>query len=149
SSSAAPGSRPRRSGARRRAARLDGRATRGDRARCCVPCPSRRGARRPGRAARSVARVPLLSPRVAVVVVAVGLPEAGLVLLAQLEPAHPFGALPEVEVRDEEPRRPAVLGLERLAAELVRDPCLTSADVLEREVGRVAPVAEGGHVLGA
>src|SRR5919108_2429772 len=56
-----------------------------------------------GRASASlVAAVPLFPPRVAVEVVAVGLPEPGLVVLAELEAAHPLGALPEVEVRDQE-----------------------------------------------
>src|SRR3712207_7202404 len=42
-------------------------------------------------------------------------PEARLVLDGQREPAQPLGALPEVEVRDEQPDRSAVLGLERFA----------------------------------
>ena len=100
------------------------------------------------RAARSVARVPLLEPWVAVVVVAVALPEARLVVVAQLQPAHPLRALPEVEVRHEQPRRAAVLGLERLAVVAVRDPGLAARDVLQREVRRVAAVAEGDHELG-
>ena len=62
------------------------------------------------RAGRSVPLVPLLAPWVAVVVVAELLPEAGLVLEQQLEAAHPLGRLPEVEVRDEQPGRAAVLG---------------------------------------
>ena len=56
-------------------------------------------------------------PRVAVEVVAIRLPEAGLVVVEELETAHPFRALPEVEVRDEKPGRPAVLGVQRLAVE--------------------------------
>ena len=81
-------------------------------------------------------------------VVAVLLPEAGLVLVAQLEPAHPLGALPEVEVRHEQPRRAAVLGLERLAVVGEGDPRLAAGQVLERQVRRVAAVAEREHVLG-
>ena len=57
------------------------------------------------------------------------------------EPAHPLRALPEVEVRHEQPRRTAVLGVERLAVELERDPGLAVEQVLERHVGRVAAVA--------
>ena len=64
-------------------------------------------------------------------------------------PAHPLRALPEVEVRDEQPRRAAVLRVERLVVVLVRDPRLAVADVLEREVRRVAAVAEREDVLGA
>ena len=86
---------------------------------------SRRRSRAPDdrRPARSVAPVALLPPRVAVVVVAVGLPEAGLVgARVSVQPAHPLGALPEVQVRDEQPRRAAVLGLERLAVVARRRP---------------------------
>ena len=61
---------------------------------------------------------------------------------AQPQPAHPLGALPEVQVRHEQPRRPAVLGLERLAVVAERDPGLAAGHVLERQVGRVAAVAE-------
>src|SRR3954451_17145543 len=70
----------------------------------------------------SVAPVPLLLPGVAMVVVAVGLPEAGLIVVAQLEAADPLRALQEVQMRDEQARRAAMLGLERLAAVLVGDP---------------------------
>ena len=64
------------------------------------------------------------------------------------EAAHPLRALPEVEVRHEQPRRAAVLGLERLAVVAERDPRLAARDVLEREVGRVAAVAERDDELG-
>src|SRR5262249_56923914 len=73
---------------------------------------SQAGASRAGtfysRGPGSVTGVPLLFPRVAVVVVAVALPEAGAVFLQQLNPAHPLGALPEVEMRDEQPCGSAV-----------------------------------------
>src|SRR5262245_34043407 len=71
---------------------------------------------------RSVAPVTLLTPGIAVVVVAERLPEAGLVGLGDLELGHPLRALPEVQVRDEQPRRAAVLGLERRAVVAVCDP---------------------------
>src|SRR6266545_4644278 len=89
-----------------------------------------------------VAPVPLLAPWIAVVVVAVLLPEARRVLGAQRQPAHPLRALPEIEVRHEQTRRPAVLGLERLAVVPECDPRLASRHVLERKVRRVAAVAE-------
>src|SRR5207237_9738461 len=76
----------------------------------------------------SVAPVPLLAPWVAVVVVADALPEPGLVLGAQLQAAHPLGALPEVKVGDEQPGRAAVLGLELLAVEGECRPCLAGGD---------------------
>ena len=68
--------------------------------------------------------------------------------LEQTQAAHPLGALPEVEVRDEQARRAAVLRLERLAVVAERDPRLAARDVLERQVGRVAAVAERDDVLG-
>ena len=80
--------------------------------------------------------------------VAVRLPEAGLVGGGQPQAAHPLGALPEVQVRDEQPGGAAVLGVERLAVVGVRDPGLAAGEVLEREVGRVAAVAERDRVLG-
>ena len=59
----------------------------------------------------SVALVTLLEPRIAAVVVAVALPEAGFVVVEELEPGDPLRALPEVEVRHDEPGGPAVLGV--------------------------------------
>jgi hypothetical protein len=44
-------------------------------------------------------------------------------------------------VGDQEASRPAVLGVERLASELVRDPSAAIRDVFKREVCRVAAVA--------
>src|SRR5271166_2077947 len=52
-----------------------------------------------GASSISVALVALLEPRVAVVVVAVDLPEARLVVVQQTQPGHPLRALPEVQVR--------------------------------------------------
>jgi len=51
-------------------------------------------------------------------------------------------------VRDEHARRAAVLRLERLASVAERDPCLAARHVLERQVGRVAAVAELDDVFG-
>ena len=53
--------------------------------------------------------VPLLQPRVAVEVVAGLLPEPGVVVGHHHQPAHPLRALPEVEVRHQQPGRAAVL----------------------------------------
>src|SRR5215211_505991 len=76
----------------------------------------------------SVAPVALLTPRIPVVVVAERLPEAGLVGLRDLDLGEPLGALPEVQVRHEQPCRAAVLGLERRAVERVHDPRLAIGD---------------------
>src|SRR5215472_13193994 len=109
---------------------------------------SRRQPRRVPRAARSVSRVALFLPWVAVVVVAVCLPEAGLVGRVEPEAPYPLGALPEVVVRDEQARGAAVLGLERLTSVGEDHPGLAARDVPERQVGRVAAVRVLGHVLG-
>ena len=64
------------------------------------------------RTARSVARVPLLAPGIALVVVTERSPRTPARLVDQLQAADPLGALPEVQVRDEEPGRAAVLGVQ-------------------------------------
>src|SRR3954454_334824 len=89
----------------------------------------------------SVAPVPLFLPGIAVVVVAVALPEAGRILLRELQATDPLRALPEVQVRHEQPRRPAVLGSQRLASVFVHDPRLAARHLVERNVGRVDAVA--------
>src|SRR5437763_9844312 len=86
--------------------------------------------------------------KVAIQVVAVRLPESRMLFVLEPDAAHPLRALPEIEVRDEQPRGAAVLGMQRLAVELVCDPGLAVHDVLERQVGGVAAVAEHGDVLG-
>src|SRR4029453_9420595 len=94
------------------------------RARAFEPEASRRPSPPPQRRARSVAPVPLFQPRVAEEVVAVRLPESGVVLVAEPQAANPFRALPEVQVRHQQARGPAMLRLERLAVVVVRDPRL-------------------------
>src|SRR5215470_5373560 len=109
---------------------------------------SPRRPRRVRRAARSVSLVALFLPWVSVIVVAVCLPEAGLVGRLEPEAPYPLGALPEVVVRDEHARGTTVLGFERLTSEGEDDPRLAAGDVLERQVGRVAAVGVLGHVGG-
>src|SRR5215510_4472960 len=88
----------------------------------------------------SVALVSLLEPRVAAVVVSVSLPEAGLVVVEQRDARHELGALPEIQVWDEQSSGPAVIGREWLALELPRDPRLSPGHVGESQVRRVARV---------
>src|SRR5579872_1967787 len=83
------------------------------------------------RASESVA---LLVPVVGVVVVAVALPEAGLVDRRELDAAKPLRALPEVLRGDEEARGPAVLGGQRRAVGLVDDQGVLVLDRGERDV---------------
>src|SRR3954447_5346961 len=77
-----------------------------------------------GRCGSSVTLVALLAPGVAPVVVAVLLPEPGLVALQQGQPVDPLGSLPEVRVGPEHPPRPAVLDRQRSAVVLPHDPRL-------------------------
>ena len=65
--------------------------------------------------------VALFLREVGVVVVAVALPEPGLVVVEELEPAKPLRALPEVARRHDEADRPAVVRRQRLAVGLVGD----------------------------
>src|SRR4051794_7680334 len=58
----------------------------------------------------------------------------------------PLRALPEVEVRDEQAGRAAVLAGQWLALVFPDDPGLAAGQVLERGVRRVAAVGEGHHV---
>src|SRR4051812_12480641 len=100
-------------------------------------------------AKRGSEAVPLFLPVVGVVVVAVALPEAGLVGRPQLEPAQPLRALPEVPRRHHQAEGPAVLGRERLAVGLVRDQRVVVLDRLERQVRREALLRVRGHEAGA
>src|SRR5215207_8239121 len=98
---------------------------------------------------RSVAPEPLLAPGVAVVVVAEALPEARLVGVQQLDPADPLGALPQIQVGDQPPRRAAVLGLQVLAVVAECDPGLVVGQVLQGQVGAVAAIGLGEREAGA
>ena len=75
-----------------------------------------------------------------------GLPEARLVLVTQLEAAHPLRALPEVQVRHQQAGGAAVLGIERLAVIAECNPGLTVGHVLDRQIGGIAAVTESQHV---
>src|SRR5919202_7035661 len=90
-----------------------------------------------------VSPITLLAPGVAVVVVAQALPETWFVVVHEPQASNPLGALPEIEVRDEQARRAAVLGLQWLPLVGVGDPRLAIRHVLEGHVGRVSPIAEG------
>src|SRR3712207_5069053 len=103
---------------------------------------TRHGNRGPGAPNASVPPVALLAPGVGVVVVAQGLPEAWLVLVHEPEAAHPLGALPEVQVGDQQAGRAAVLGFQGLAIVLVGNPGPAARHVIEGEVRGVAAVAE-------
>src|SRR5262249_43918989 len=96
----------------------------------------------------SVAGVPLFPPWVSVHVVTIRFPETWLVVVEQLKATHPFGALPEVQVRDEQSCRAAVLRLERTALVAVGQPGLAAGNIRHRQVCRVSAVAESKHERG-
>ena len=81
---------------------------------------------------------PLFLPRIGVVVVAVALPEAELVVVEELEATDPLAALPEIPLRDQQPERVAVFGLERRPAERVGQQDVVVIEDRERDVGGVA-----------
>src|SRR5690349_24008281 len=76
-----------------------------------------------------VAAITLLTPRVTIVVVAERLPKSPLVVFHETQLTHPLGALPEVEVGQQQARGPAVLGRERRTAEFHGHPRLATRHV--------------------
>ena len=94
---------------------------------------------------RLIAKAFLL-PGVAVHVVAVALPEAGAVFGEEFEAAEPFGALPGVELGDDQAGGCAVFDGERLAIVMRGDEGVGSEEICEWEVGGPAVViAEGAN----
>src|SRR5688572_10596911 len=86
-------------------------------------------------------RVALLFERVAANVIAIHLPEAGLLPGEELHSAYPLGALPEVQVGDDKTDGPAVLFHERLAVVVGGEEVLGPHEVVELEVRRVTAIA--------
>src|SRR5919108_319128 len=89
--------------------------------------------------------VPLFAPRITVAVVAVHLPEPGLVVLHEAEAPYPFGGLPEVELRYQQAGRSAVCRGERFAVVFPDHERLAFEQVLDRHVGRIATIAKRHH----
>ncbi len=58
---------------------------------------------------RSIVGIALLGPRIAPVMVAAHLPEARLVGGHELDPLQPLGALPQIQMRHDQPHRAAML----------------------------------------
>src|SRR4051794_29521203 len=86
----------------------------------------------------SVALVALLGPGIAAVVIAVALPESLLVVVEQGEPGDPLRALPEIQMRYEQPHGSTVIGGQRRAFVAERDPRLAVGHVGQRQVLRIA-----------
>src|SRR5438105_10413679 len=93
--------------------------------------------------------VTLFLPRIAVIVVPVAFPESGPITTQELEPGHPLGALPEVQVGKEQPQRPAVLWTDQLTVAPVDQHVFGTQEILQREIGRIALRGVHEHVRGA
>ena len=78
----------------------------------------------------------LLGPGIPAHVVAVLLPEAGVVLRQNLEPSHPLRALPEIEVRHQQPNGAAVFRRQRLAVVGEREQVIGAVEIFQGQVGR-------------
>jgi hypothetical protein len=74
------------------------------------------------------------------------LPEARLIVVHYLEPGHPLGTLPKIEMRNEEAGWTAVLTCEWFALELPHHPGLAGGHVCKGKVRGVAGVARGHHM---
>lgn len=80
--------------------------------------------------------------------VAAQLPEAGFITISELERTNPLGRFPEIEVRDQEPGRAAVIALQRLTAEPGRNHCFAADQIRHRNIGCVAFLAGRERVIG-
>ena len=86
---------------------------------------------------------------VAVEVVAVLLPETGLVVVHEFEAADPFDAFPGVQMGHDEAQRVAVIGGERFAIVFEGEECGGAEEVGERDVGGIAVFGFDHDVGGA
>src|SRR5712692_9955549 len=75
------------------------------------------------------------------VMVAAHFPESAPVVRAELERAHPLGALPAVELRHHQPQRIAMVRLKLLAVMPVREHRVLGEKLVERQVARIVAVA--------
>src|SRR5882724_11036610 len=89
--------------------------------------------------------VALFFPGISVKVIAVDLPESRRVDVEKLERPDPLGALPEVQLWDDEPAGASVLGSEVSPVVLVGQKHVVAPQVRERDVRRVAPLAVSHH----
>src|ERR1700738_270863 len=84
--------------------------------------------------------VALLAPGIAVHVIAALLPETRLVARCEAQALDPFRALPEIQVRYEQPRRSAVLRRHRRSSIARSDHGLRAGEIGDRKVRVVAIV---------
>src|SRR5688572_30724834 len=90
--------------------------------------------------ARLLVGVALLRPRIGAHVIAVLLPEPRGIDVEELEGAQPFRALPEVELRQHEAQRTAVVGLEVAAVMLEREQHIAVHEVGQARVRRIVGI---------
>src|SRR5215471_5200931 len=76
------------------------------------------------------------------------LPETRFILVEQSETANPLGAFPEVEMRNQQSRRAAMLGIERLSFIGIRYPRLPTHELFHRKIRSVTTITKGHYVLG-
>src|SRR5690242_13884486 len=91
----------------------------------------------------SVAVIPLLLPGIAIVVISARLPEAGLILGHEAKPPQPLGALPKVEMRDQEAGWASMSRSDWQALVTSRNHSFSSDQIGNRDVRGVAAVAVG------
>src|SRR3972149_7636575 len=91
--------------------------------------------------------IALFEERVATHVIAVYLPESRPVRFSELQAADPLGALPGVQVRNDQTHRTAVIPRERLTVAGEGEDVFGAVDVVERQVGRVSAEAVDHHGL--
>src|SRR5262249_45715584 len=100
----------------------------------------RRAVRRPLQSATSLVRVPLFLPWITIDVITEVLPKTRSVVRHQRHALHPFGALPQIKMGNEEPRRAAVFGRKIGAIKFEREPGLLVHNIFQREVRRVIAI---------
>src|ERR1700752_265817 len=89
----------------------------------------------------SIIPIPLLFPRVAMIVVSRRFPKARFILFSKINPSHPFGTLPKIQMRHNHSCWTTMFGCERLIVIFQSDEGLTIDDIGERHVCGVPTVA--------
>lgn len=93
--------------------------------------------------------VALFQPGVAVVVVAVDLPEAGFIHRAEFQRAHKLGTFPEVALGNQCPHRETVIWFQKLAVIFVRQQDVVLHHRFNRQIGGVTVIAVCDDILRA
>src|SRR4029077_7727377 len=94
----------------------------------------------------SIARVPLLAPRIAVDVIAKRLPESRGIRLHEGESPDPLCAFPEIKMWHEQSGCPAVSSRQRLSVKMRGYHGFTFHQVSNRQVGCVTAITMRHHI---